>query len=88
LIFIKRGYIIVMSYKKGGEFMKRERAGDLIRTARIRNGLTQVELANRLNVTQGSVGCWEIGKTLPRPKSMVKLCEILKIPIDDLIKAG
>lgn len=68
--------------------MRRLDTGDIIRKARIRNGLTQVELAHQLNVKQGTVGCWEIGRTLPRPKSMVKLCEILKIPIDDLIKAG
>lgn len=68
--------------------MNRAKAGGMIRDARIRHGMTQSELAKRLNVKQGTVGAWEIGYAFPRPKSMVKLCEILKIPVEDLLKVG
>ena len=68
--------------------MERARAGELIRTARIVNGMTQQELAKKLHVSQGTVGAWEIGYAFPRPKSVVRLCEILSIPIDKLMKAG
>lgn len=68
--------------------MERARAGELIRTARIVNGMTQQELAKKLHVSQGTVGAWEIGYAFPRPKSIVRLCEILSIPIDKLMKAG
>ena len=68
--------------------MSRKDAGKMISTARKRKGLSQVELAKRLNVTQGTVGSWEIGTSFPRPKSMVKLCELLQIPVEELIKAG
>ena len=85
MIFIKLCYIIVVSYiLKGGEQMNRAKAGGMIRDARIRSGMTQTELARKLNVKQGTVGAWEIGYSFPRPKSMVRLCEILKIPVDEL----
>ena len=68
--------------------MNRAKAGGLIRDARLKNGMTQTELARKLNVKQGTVGAWEIGYSFPRPKSMVKLCELLKIPVEDLIKVA
>ena len=73
---------------KGGEWMNRKEAGKMIRLARMRSGMTQDELARKLNVKQGTVGAWEIGYSFPRPKSMVKLCEILRIPVEELLKAG
>lgn len=68
--------------------MDREKAGELIKRARIVNGMTQYELAKKLHVSQGTVGAWEIGYSFPRPKSMLRLCEILSIPIEELMKAG
>ena len=68
--------------------MARNEAGKMIRLARVEAGLTQEELARKLNVTQGTVGSWEIGIAFPRPKTMVRLCDILNIPIAELAKAG
>ena len=68
--------------------MNRANAGRLIRDARIRHGYTQIALARKLKVSQATVGAWEIGYTFPRPPKMVKLCEILEIPVDELLKAG
>lgn len=68
--------------------MDKAKAGEMIRLARIANGMTQMELARKLNVSQGAVGAWEIGYSFPRPKSMVKLCEVLRIPVEKLAKAG
>ena len=68
--------------------MNRAKAGNMIRMARVKAGMTQTELARKLNVKQGTVGAWEIGYSFPRPKSMVKLCEVLNIRADDLLKVG
>lgn len=68
--------------------MNRAKAGDMIKEARLRKGLTQTELARKLKVTQGTVGAWEIGYAFPRPGSMVRLCDLLEIPVDELLKAG
>ena len=48
--------------------MNRAKAGVLIRDARLKNGMTQTELARKLNVKQGTVGAWEIGYSFPRPQ--------------------
>lgn len=68
--------------------MDKERAGKVIRDARLTVGLTQCELAVLLNVKQATVATWEIGQSFPRPKSMIKLCEVLRIPVEELLKAG
>lgn len=68
--------------------MDKEKAGRLIKQARQWKGITQTELAEMLNVTQGTVASWEIGSAFPRPKSMIRLCEILQIPVEHLFNAG
>ena len=62
------------------------RIGNIIREARLRKGWTQTELATRLNVKQCTVGCWEIGYNFPRPGTLVRLSDLLEIPIDKLLK--
>lgn len=68
--------------------MDKVKAGKMIKQARLWLGITQNELAVMLNVTQGTVASWETGTAFPRPRSMVKLCEVLKIPVENLLKAG
>lgn len=68
--------------------MSRKDAGKMIRKARRQKGMSQMELARTLNVSQGAVALWETGQSFPRPKSMVKMCELLQIPVEELIKAG
>lgn len=61
-------------------------AGQKIRIARIKKGLTQTELAARLKVNQSTVGCWEIGMNFPKAKNLRKLADTLDLSIDDLMK--
>lgn len=68
--------------------MNKSDAGNMIRTARRKAGLTQVALARKLNVTQAAVGCWEIGRSIPRPETLATLCKLLEIPVEKLLKAG
>ena len=67
--------------------MSRSEVGGRIKVSRIKAGMTQTELASKLGVTQGTVGAWEIGVSYPKPTNLVRLSEILKIPIDKLMKA-
>ena len=62
--------------------------GQMIRDARIRKGMTQAGLAETIGVSQGAVGQWEQGMTIPRPKHIVRLSTLLEIPVDELLKAG
>jgi transcriptional regulator with XRE-family HTH domain len=47
--------------------------GTAIREARVRRGIVQVELAERLGVVQAAVSFWENGVDTPSFKNLVKL---------------
>ena len=59
----------------------------LIREYRKRAGLTQAELAKRMNVDQSAVSLWESGKTKPLRKTHRKLAKILGCTVEDLLGA-
>lgn len=54
--------------------------------AKLRNklGLTQVQFAARLNVTQGAVSQWETGRTMPDTFQLLSIAKALDIPVDAL----
>lgn len=47
--------------------------------------LTQMQLAEKLNVTDRAVSKWETGKSLPDSSIMLELCDILNITVNDLL---
>ena len=49
------------------------------------NGLTQKQVAIKLNVVESCYANWEQGRTEPNIEMLRKLGEILKINLDDLI---
>ncbi len=55
----------------------RTRTGNEIRELRIRAGWSQKELAERVNVSQVTVSCWETGKSTPRPQQRESLEAVL-----------
>ena len=53
---------------------------------RIKNaGMTQVQLAEKLNITDRAISKWETGKAMPDTSIMLDLCDILKISVNDLL---
>lgn len=48
-----------------------------LKSIRERKGLTQTQLADRINVTKSAVSMWESGKSAPLRKYRVVLCEAL-----------
>lgn len=56
-----------------------------IKNIREDKGVTQAELAKRLNVTQGAVSQWELGITKPRADVLLKLSSILECTVDELL---
>lgn len=65
--------------------MDQIKIGKFIATCRKGVGLTQVQLAEKLNITDRAVSKWETGKSLPDSAIMLELCEILKITVNDLL---
>ena len=65
--------------------MDQIKIGKFIAERRKARGLTQLQLADRLGITDRAVSKWERGKTLPDSSLMLDLCGILKISVNDLL---
>ncbi|MBR5134471.1 MAG: helix-turn-helix domain-containing protein [Clostridia bacterium] len=66
--------------------MDQIKIGKLIAERRKRVGLTQCQLAQRLNITDRAVSKWETGRAMPDSSIMLELCEILEIGVNDLLR--
>lgn len=56
-----------------------------IREARLKNHLTQEELAEKLNTEKNQISRWENGKSIPRSEYLVSLSNILGVSVDYLL---
>ena len=59
--------------------------GQRIRKHRNKLGLSQMQLANELSVTQTSISCWEADKVLPSTFILNDLAELFNISVDELL---
>ncbi|MBR2785576.1 MAG: helix-turn-helix domain-containing protein [Clostridia bacterium] len=64
--------------------MDQIKIGRFIAARRKEVGLTQLELAEKLNISDRAISKWETGKSLPDASIMIELCEILGIGINEL----
>lgn len=65
--------------------MNQVKIGKFIASKRKEQGLTQLQLAEKLGITDRAVSKWERGKSLPDASLMPELCKLLKITINDLL---
>ena len=65
--------------------MDQVKIGKFIAACRKKNRLTQMQLAEKLNITDRAVSKWENGKAMPDSSIMLDLCRILKISVNDLL---
>ena len=49
-------------------------------------GLSQEELAARLQIRQTTVSMWETGRTLPRAGILIQLAKLFDCTVDDLLR--
>jgi transcriptional regulator with XRE-family HTH domain/DNA-directed RNA polymerase subunit RPC12/RpoP len=61
------------------------KTGRFIAGCRKEKDLTQAQLAEMLGITDRAVSKWENGKSLPDAGTMVELCEILDISVNELL---
>ncbi len=59
--------------------------GNFIAERRKAVNLTQMQLAEKLNITDRAVSKWETGRALPDSSIMLELCAILKITVNELL---
>ncbi len=65
--------------------MNQEKIGKFIAECRKKKKLTQQELAEKLNVSDRSVGNWENGRNMPDLSLFKSLCSELDISLNDLM---
>ena len=70
---------------KGEGEMDQVKIGKFIAERRRAVGLTQAQLAEKLNITDRAVSKWETGRAMPDSALMLDLCGILKITVNDLL---
>ena len=65
--------------------MNQVKIGKFIAERRRGANLTQMQLAEKMNVTDRAVSKWETGKALPDSSIMLDLCKTLGITVNDLL---
>ena len=56
-----------------------------LKTLRKNKGITQEELAARLNVVRQTISKWEKGQSVPDAEMLAKLAEIFEVPVSQLL---
>ncbi|MBR4949779.1 MAG: helix-turn-helix transcriptional regulator [Clostridia bacterium] len=65
--------------------MNQIKIGKFIAKKRKEKNLTQMQLAEKLLITDRAISKWENGKSLPDSSIMIDLCNILGITVNDLL---
>ena len=73
---------------KGEITMDPKLIGKFICDNRKKQGLSQKELADKLNITDKAISKWERGLSFPDISMLIPLSEILNITLYDLLTGG
>lgn len=65
--------------------MDQAKIGKFIAERRKMANLTQMQLAEKLSITDRAVSKWETGKAMPDSSIMLDLCHVLQISVNDLL---
>ena len=65
--------------------MDQIKIGKFIAERRKNKNLTQMQLAEKLGITDRAVSKWENGKAMPDSAIMLELCDTLEISVNDLL---
>lgn len=66
--------------------MKKQTFGTMIAALRKEQSMTQLELAEKMGVTDKAVSKWERDLSFPDVKSIPKLAEIFNVSMDELMQ--
>ena len=65
--------------------MQQQKIGKFIAEKRKQKGLTQLQLAEKLCITDRAVSKWETGRSMPDYSIMLLLCEVLDMSVNELL---
>lgn len=61
--------------------------GENVKTLRKQKGFSQEELATRLHVVRQTISKWEKNLSVPDADTLIRLAEILEVPVSELLGA-
>ena len=65
--------------------MDQIKIGKFIKELRTQNNLTQMQLAEKLGITDRAISKWENGRAMPDSAIMLDLCKELKITVISMV---
>lgn len=65
--------------------MDKAKTGSLIKESRLKKGMTQNQLAEKLSVTNKAVSRWENGNSFPDITLLSEIAEVLDLSIEELV---
>ena len=65
---------------------KIDNIGVLIRSERTRRGMTQEELAEKMDVSRQTISKWEMGSAYPEMEKALLLCKLFACSLDELMR--
>ena len=51
----------------------------------VKKQISQVQLSRAMNTSKVSISCWATGKAMPSVETLIRLCEILEVSLDELV---
>ena len=57
----------------------------MFKDLRVSAGLTQEEMAKRLNISRSTIAMWETGESFPRTDKLKEIAQLLHCTLDDLL---
>ena len=58
--------------------------GDKILQLRKKNGLSQEQLGEKVDVTRQTISNWELGETTPNPEQLKKMSKAFNVSVDEI----
>ena len=77
--------LFLMHSETGGKAMDQIKTGKLIADLRKEKGMTQVQLAQKIGVSDRTVSKWENGRGMPEYSLLLPLCQELEISVNELL---
>ena len=59
--------------------------GDKILQLRKKNGLSQEQLGEKVDVTRQTISNWELGETAPNPEQLKKMSKAFNVSVDEIL---
>ena len=59
--------------------------GDKILQLRKKNGLSQEQLGEKVDVTRQTISNWELGETTPNPEQLKKMSKAFNVSVDEIL---